>query len=286
MEKFYPLHAYVCGECRLVQIAAFEGPEHIFSDYRYFSSYAESWLSHAETYVRATIARFGLGQTSQVIEIASNDGYLLQFFRRADIPVLGIEPAANVAAVAIDKGIPTEIDYFGRSLARRLHAAGHSPDLIVANNVLAHVPDLNDFVAGLKILLAPAGLITIEFPHLERLIAETQFDTIYHEHFSYFSLLTVERIFAHHGLAIFDVDELPTHGGSLRLYVRHSEHSALVVSPLSCRLTPTRSRRRTGRSGSVSALCGEGGGHQVRDPRSFDRSSPRGEENRRLWCAG
>jgi 2-polyprenyl-3-methyl-5-hydroxy-6-metoxy-1,4-benzoquinol methylase len=231
MEKFYPLHAYVCGACHLVQVAAFESPERIFSDYLYFSSYAESWLRHAETYARAMIARFGIGPSSEVIEIASNDGYLLQFFHRAKIPVLGIEPAANVAAVAIEKGIRTEIAFFGRATAERLRAEGHAPDLIVANNVLAHVPDLNDFVAGLKILLAPAGLITVEFPHLQRLIDETQFDTIYHEHFSYFSFLVVERIFAHYGLTVFDVDELPTHGGSLRLYARHTSNAAVVTSP-------------------------------------------------------
>lgn len=230
VERFYPLHAYVCGECHLVQIAPFESPERIFNDYLYFSSYSESWLRHAETYARAMIARFGIGPTSQVIEIASNDGYLLQFFHRAGIPVLGIEPAANIAAVAIEKSIPTDIAFFGRATAKRLHAAGHVPDLIVANNVLAHVPDLNDFVAGLKILLAPTGLITIEFPHLQRLIDENQFDTIYHEHFSYFSFLVVERIFAHHGLTLFDVDELPTHGGSLRIYARHSTNAA-PVSP-------------------------------------------------------
>ena len=233
MEKFYPLHAYVCGECHLVQVAAFESPERIFGDYLYFSSYAETWLRHAETYARAMIARFGLGPRSEVVEIASNDGYLLQFFDRAKIPVLGIEPAANVAAAAIEKGIPTEIAFFGRTTAERLRAAGHAPDLIVANNVLAHVPDLNDFVAGLKIFLGPSGLITVEFPHLQRLIDENQFDTIYHEHFSYFSFLVVERIFAHHGLTVFDVDELPTHGGSLRIYARHSHtsHAVPVASP-------------------------------------------------------
>ena len=231
MEKYYPLHAYVCGECHLVQVAAFESPERIFSDYLYFSSYAESWLRHAETYAVSMIARHGLGPSSEVIEIASNDGYLLQFFHRAQIPVFGIEPAANVAAVASAKGIPTEVAFFGRATAERLRAAGHAPDLIIANNVLAHVPDLNDFVAALKILLAPAGLITVEFPHLERLIAENQFDTIYHEHLSYFSFLVVERIFAHHGLAVFDVEELPTHGGSLRIYVRHANHAAAAASP-------------------------------------------------------
>jgi SAM-dependent methyltransferase len=231
VEKFYPLHSYVCGECRLVQLAAFESPEHIFNDYLYFSSYAESWLRHAESYALAMIARFGICPSSQVVEIASNDGYLLQYFQRANIPVLGIEPAANVAAVAIEKGIPTEIAFFGRALAERMRSVGCSPDLIIANNVLAHVPDLNDFVAALKILLAPSGLITVEFPHLERLIDENQFDTIYHEHLSYFSFLIVERIFAHHGLSVFDVDELTTHGGSLRIYARHTSDTAPPTSP-------------------------------------------------------
>ena len=222
MEKFYPLHAYVCGTCRLVQLGEFESPEAIFGDYLYFSSYSESWLRHAETYVQAMIARFGLDTGSQVIELASNDGYLLQYFKRAGIPVLGVEPAANVAAAAIAKGIETEIAFFGRATAERLRAAGRSADLIAANNVLAHVPELNDFVAGIKILLAPSGTATVEFPHLERLIAENQFDTIYHEHFSYFSLYTVEQVFARHGLTVIDVEELPTHGGSLRLYLRHA----------------------------------------------------------------
>jgi 2-polyprenyl-3-methyl-5-hydroxy-6-metoxy-1,4-benzoquinol methylase len=230
MEKFYPLHAYVCSACRLVQLAEFESPAQIFGDYLYFSSYSESWLRHAEAYAQAMIARFGLGPQSQMIEIASNDGYLLQYFQRAGIPVLGIEPAANVAAVAIGQGIATEIAFFGRITAHRLKEAGRSPDLIAANNVLAHVPDLNDFVGGLKLLLAPAGIVTVEFPHLQRLIDENQFDTIYHEHFSYFSLLTAERIFAHHGLTVFDVEELPTHGGSLRLYLRHAESAAHPVS--------------------------------------------------------
>jgi 2-polyprenyl-3-methyl-5-hydroxy-6-metoxy-1,4-benzoquinol methylase len=229
MEKFYPLHAYVCSACRLVQLAEFETPEAIFSDYLYFSSFSESWLHHAQTYANAMIARLNLNQNNEVIEIASNDGYLLQYFSQAGIKVLGIEPAANVAQAAIAKGISTDIAFFGQTTAQRLRAAGHAPNLIAANNVLAHVPDLNDFVAGLKILLPPSGTITIEFPHIERLIAENQFDTIYHEHFSYFSLLTAERIFAHHGLQIFDVEELSTHGGSLRIFAGHA--GANLISP-------------------------------------------------------
>ena len=222
MEAVYPLHAYVCGTCFLVQLEEFQSPEQIFSDYAYFSSYSESWLRHAESYVAAMVARFGFGADSQVVEVASNDGYLLQHFVARGIPALGIEPAANVARVAEDKGVPTKIAFFGRNTARNLVEAGTRADLIVANNVLAHVPDLNDFVAALRVLLVEDGVITVEFPHLLKLIEEAQFDTIYHEHFSYFSLLTATAVFAAHGLCVFDVDELPTHGGSLRLYAGHA----------------------------------------------------------------
>jgi hypothetical protein len=236
VEKFYPLHAYVCGSCRLVQLAEFETPERIFSEYLYFSSYSESWLRQAETYVRAMIARFGISENSEVIEIGSNDGYLLQYFRRERIPVLGIEPAGNIAAVAKAKGIATEIAFFSSRAAARLRSTGHAPSLIVANNVLPHVPDLNDFVAGLKMLLPATGVMTVEFPHLLCLIEGNQFDTIYHEHFSYFSFFAAERIFAQHGLTVFDVDELPTHGGSLRLYLRPVESPASPISPTVARL--------------------------------------------------
>jgi SAM-dependent methyltransferase len=214
MEPYYPLRALVCESCFLVQLDEFESPESIFSDYAYFSSYSTTWLEHAEAYVEMAVERFGLDATSSVVEVASNDGYLLQYFIERGIPVLGIEPAANVAAVANERGIPTKIEFFGRRAAEELEQA----DLIVGNNVLAHVPDLNDFVAGLKILLNPGGTITIEIPHLLRLIDERQFDTIYHEHFSYFSLLTARDVFAQHGLSVYDVEELPTHGGSLRIY--------------------------------------------------------------------
>jgi SAM-dependent methyltransferase len=224
MEPFFPLTVYVCGQCLLVQLPAFETPENIFSDYAYFSSYSDSWLAHARQYCRAMIERLSLDATTQVVEIASNDGYLLQYFVEAGIPVLGVEPAANVAAVAREKGIDTMVRFFGAGTAREL-AAGRKAKLLLGNNVLAHVPDLNDFVAGLKILLDEGGVITMEFPHLMRLIEGNQFDTIYHEHFSYFSLLAVQRVFAAHGLTIFDVDELPTHGGSLRIYARHAEES-------------------------------------------------------------
>ncbi len=221
MERFYPLHAYVCGECFLVQIEAFESPDAIFRDYVYFSSYSDSWLAHAREFASRATDRFGLDTRSLVVEIASNDGYLLQYFKERGIPVLGIEPACNVAKVAIDAGIDTVTEFFGVALARRLRDERQGCDLLVGNNVLAHVPDLNDFVAGLELLLADDGALSMEFPHLLQLGAHTQFDTIYHEHFSYFSLLAVQRIFRHHGLEIFDVEELPSHGGSLRIYAQH-----------------------------------------------------------------
>ncbi|MEA3155146.1 MAG: hypothetical protein QOK44_2735 [Betaproteobacteria bacterium] len=223
MERFYPLHAYVCSRCFLVQLQEFESPEHIFGDYAYFSSYSETWLDHARRYADYMIERFGFGPQSQVIEIASNDGYLLQYFKKRNVPVLGIEPAANVAKVAQDAGIPSLVKFFGTHTATDLRNEGTQADLLLGNNVLAHVPDLNDFVQGLKIALKPHGVITMEFPHLLNLMVENQFDTIYLEHFSYFSFLTVERIFAHHGLRIFDVERLPTHGGSLRIFAAHAE---------------------------------------------------------------
>jgi 2-polyprenyl-3-methyl-5-hydroxy-6-metoxy-1,4-benzoquinol methylase len=226
MEPFYPLHARVCHECFLVQLEEFESPAHIFTDYAYFSSYSESWLRHVRAYTEAMILRFGLNSGSQVIEIASNDGYLLQYFLEKGIPVLGVEPAKNVAKVAEQKGIPTITRFFEVRSAKELAAAGKQADLLLGNNVLAHVPNLNDFVAGLKILLKSDGVITMEFPHLVRLIAGNQFDTIYHEHFSYFSFLTVSEVFAKHGLTIFDVEELTTHGGSLRIYACHEQNSS------------------------------------------------------------
>jgi hypothetical protein len=222
-ELFLPLHVYLCESCFLVQLPEEERPEEIFSDYAYFSSFSDSWLAHSERYVAAVTERFGLGTGSQVVEIASNDGYLLQYFVERQIPVLGIEPAANVAAAAEAKGIPTRVRFFGTETARQLVEEGVKADLLLGNNVLAHVPNLNDFVAGLKILLAAHGVLTLEFPHLLRLMDEGQFDTIYHEHYSYFSFTTVRRIFAHHDLTLFDVEELPTHGGSLRIYGRHGQ---------------------------------------------------------------
>jgi SAM-dependent methyltransferase len=221
-EAFYPLHAYVCEGCLLVQLEELQSPDELFSDYAYFSSYSETWLNHAERYADGMIARFGFGPGHQVVEVASNDGYLLQYFKARGVPVLGIEPAANVARAAVDKGIATRVSFFGRNTARRLVADGMAADLLIANNVLAHVPDLNDFVAALKIALKADGIATIEFPHLLRLIAERQFDTIYHEHFSYFSLSTAETILGAHGLTLFDVEEVATHGGSLRVFACHA----------------------------------------------------------------
>jgi hypothetical protein len=225
MEMFYPLRALVCSQCLLVQLEQFETPEQIFSEYSYFSSYSSSWLEHSRRYVEQMVSLLGLGPQSRVVEIASNDGYLLQYFRERQIPVLGIEPAVNVAAAAIEHGIPTLVEFFGRALAESLIPES-AAKLLIGNNVLAHVPDLNDFVAGMKVLLASRGVITMEFPHLMRLIAEGQWDTIYHEHFSYFSFTTAWRVFEAHGLRLYDVEELPTHGGSLRIYGCHREDSS------------------------------------------------------------
>jgi len=217
-EQCYPLRVMVCGKCYLVQLQEFASPDTLFSDYVYFSSFSESWLRHAETFSAESINRLGLGKNSFVVEVASNDGYLLQYFQREGVPVLGIDPAVNVASEAQAKGIDTLVRFFGAETAREVLGRSGAADLIIANNVLAHVPDLNDFVAGLKILLAPKGVVSIECPHLMNLITECQFDTIYHEHFSYFSLLTIEQIFTAHGMEIFDVEILSTHGGSLRIF--------------------------------------------------------------------
>ena len=239
MEPFYPLHAYVCERCFLVQLDEYVSAADIFTEYAYFSSYADSWVRHMKDYTDMIVRRLGLGAESFVVEVASNDGYLLQHFVARGIPVLGIEPAANVAKVAIDKGIPTLVKFFGRETAGELAREKKQADLIAGANVLAQVPDVNDFVSGLAILLKPAGVITIEFPHLMRLMADNQFDTIYHEHFSYFSLVSVEKIFETHGLTIFDVDEIPTHGGSLRIYARHAKDTS---RPVTDRLTGLRKR--------------------------------------------
>lgn len=223
MERFYPLHAWVCERCFLVQLEMYVAPDDIFSDYAYFSSYSDSWVEHARRYAEAMTGRLKLGPKSLVMEIASNDGYLLQHFVANGVPCRGIEPAANVAEAAVAKGIPTTVKFFGKQSATEIAAEHGRPDLLLGNNVLAHVPDINDFVGGMKILLKPGGVLTMEFPHLLKLMDENQFDTIYHEHFSYLSFGTVEQIFAHHGLRLFDVDEIPTHGGSLRIYGCHAE---------------------------------------------------------------
>lgn len=230
MEAFYPLHVRVCENCLLVQLEAYVSPEHIFSEYAYFSSFADTWLHHCRNYTERVIDRFGLNQQSQVIELASNDGYLLQYFIERGIPVLGIEPATNIANVATAKGIPTLNEFFGRDCAHRLVQQGQQADLIAANNVLAHVPDLNDFIAGIKILLKPSGVVTGEFQYLVTLMASNQFDTIYHEHFCYHTCTTFEKILAAHGLKLFDVEKLPTHGGSLRIYACHTEDSSRPIS--------------------------------------------------------
>ena len=228
-EPFFPLHVYVCAECFLVQLESIAKPEDIFSDYAYFSSYSDSWLDHAQVYTDCAIKRFGLNDKSWVVEIASNDGYLLQFFVAKGIPVLGIEPAANVAQAAVQKGIPTVVRFFGEDTARELASQGKQADLIIGNNVLAHVPDVNGFVRGMKLLLNKTGVITLEVPHLMRLMQENQFDTIYHEHLSYLSLLAIRKLFNRRGLKVFDVDELTTHGGSLRIYAGHEDDSLKTV---------------------------------------------------------
>ncbi len=231
MEPHYPLHAYVCGSCFLVQLAEFETASEIFSDYAYLASYSDSWVEHARRFAEKAITQFSLSGDSHVVEIASNDGYLLQFFKKSGIPCIGVEPAANVAEIArTERGIDSIVEFFGAALAREMITTSGKADLLIGNNVLAHVPDLNDFVEGLKTLLAPDGVITMEFPHLLRLIENSQFDTIYHEHFSYLSLGTVETVFGRFGLTVHDVEELPTHGGSLRIYAKHADCTVHAVS--------------------------------------------------------
>jgi SAM-dependent methyltransferase len=230
-ESYYPLHVFVCEKCWLVQLEEFETPEKLFSDYPYFSSFSDSWLKHCDKYCEAMQTRFGLNHDSFVVEVASNDGYLLQYFVKRDVPVLGIEPAANVAKVAVEKGVPTLVRFFGTKLAKELAFEGGCADLVLGNNVLAQVPDLNDFIEGLKVLLKPEGVLTLEFPHLLQLIQLHEFDTIYHEHFSYFSLLSTINIMEAHGLKVFDVDELKSHGGSLRVYACRAESGSHLIEP-------------------------------------------------------
>lgn len=225
MEPFYPLHVWVCDQCWLVQLQEYVSPAEIFTEYAYFSSFSESWLAHARKYVDMITDRLGLGADHHVVEIASNDGYLLRNFVARGIPCTGIEPAANVAKAAGEHGVQSVVRFFGRACAADLAAEGRQADLVIGNNVLAHVPDINDFVGGLKILLKPGGVVTMEFPHLQRLMEGNQFDTIYHEHFGYLSILAVGKIFAHHGLRLFDVEELKSHGGSLRIFATHADNT-------------------------------------------------------------
>ena len=239
MEPFYPLHVFVCEKCFLVQLQEYVSPDHIFTEYAYFSSFADTWLQHCRQYTEQMLDRLALNAQSLVVEIASNDGYLLQYFVQKQIPVLGIEPAANVAKVAVEKAVPTLVQFFGARVASELARENRQADLLIGNNVLAQVPDLCDFVAGMKILLKPRGVLTLEFPHLLQLMQGNQFDTIYHEHFSYFSFLTAEKIFGAHGLVLFDVEELPTHGGSLRVFGRHQQDSS---KPVTARVTDLRAR--------------------------------------------
>jgi SAM-dependent methyltransferase len=247
MEPFYPLRVLVCDDCLLVQLQQYVPPEEIFTEYAYFSSYSTSWVEHARRYCDAMVERLDLGPNSLVVELASNDGYLLRHLVRRGVPVLGVEPARNVAEVATSQGVPTLTEFFGLELAERMVAAGRRADLVVANNVLAQVPDLNDFVAGMATLLAAGGVATVEFPHLARLFEGNQLDTIYHEHFSYFSLLAAEQIFASHGLVVFDVEELPTHGGSLRLYLRHAGDESKPVRASVAALLAREARKGFGR---------------------------------------
>jgi hypothetical protein len=230
MEPFYPLHVKVCEECFLVQLEQYVSAEHIFTEYAYFSSFSDSWLKHSSNYVDMISSRLRLGRESLAVELASNDGYLLQYFVKKDIPVLGVEPAVNVAKVAEQKGVTTLVKFFGCQTALEMVTNGQMADLVIGNNVLAQVPDINDFVGGIRILLKQRGVATLEFPHLVQLMRENQYDTIYHEHFSYFSLITVEKIFAAHELVLFDVDEIPTHGGSIRIYLRHIEDGSKPVT--------------------------------------------------------
>jgi len=230
MEPFYPLHVHVCDSCFLVQLEEYIAPKAIFSEYAYFSSYSDTWLSHAENYVTMVTDRLKLDKKSLVVEVGSNDGYLLQYFVQRGIPVLGVEPAANIAEVAIKKGIPTVVEFFSLKTASELSTKKKKADLLIGNNVLAQVPDLNGFMQGIKVLLKPQGIVTMEFPHLAKLMDGNQLDTIYHEHFSYFSFIAVEKIFASHGLTVFDVEELPTHGGSLRIFARHAENLSFPIT--------------------------------------------------------
>ena len=285
MEPFFPLHVQVCGNCFLVQLRQYVSPEQIFSEYAYFSSYATSWVAHAKAYCEMIKERLGLGAESLAVELASNDGYLLQHFLPLGVPVLGIEPAANVAKVAIGKGIPTRVAFFGVALAENLVAEGYRADLIIGNNVLAQVPDLNDFVGGMQRLLKPEGVITLEFPHLQRLIEGNQFDTIYHEHFSYFSFVTIEKLAAKHGLKLIDVEELATHGGSIRVYLAHQASERQPAKAVTDLLTRERDM------GFLDIATYATFADQVRRTKRkllafLDQGEGRGQDHLRLRCAG
>ncbi len=286
MEPFYPLHAWVCEKCFLVQLDEYVSPGEIFKDYAYFSSFSTSWLEHAKKYTEQMTARFALGKQSRVVELASNDGYLLQYFMEQGVTVLGVEPAANVAQAAIDKGIPTVVKFFGQQTAQQIRAAHGPADLLLGNNVLAHVPKLNDFVAGMKTLLAADGVITMEFPHLVQLMMHNQFDTIYHEHFSYLSFTTVEKVFAFHGLTLFDVDELPTHGGSLRIYGRHTDDATKPVHCSRGRIEEARSRVWHHTPQHLFIIRRKSEGDQAQTAGVFNPGQARGKNRSRIRRAG
>ncbi len=286
MEPFYPLDVRVCPSCLLVQLREYVSPTDIFTEYAYFSSFSDSWVRHAELYAKAMTARLGLHGGSRVVELASNDGYLLQHFVRQGIPSLGVEPAANVAAAATARGVPTRVAFFGRELAQQLVAEGTAADLVVGNNVLAQVPDINDFVGGIRILLQPGGTATLEFPHLLRTLQGNQFDQIYHEHFSYFSLLAAERIAAAHGLLLYDVQELPTHGGSLRIFLRRADAEGPAPSPAVTQLRECRDRGGPRRSGRLCPVRRARRRHQAQAAGVPDRGQARRPAHRGLRGTG
>ena len=286
VESFYPLHVWICAECLLVQLHAYVPASEIFTDYAYFSAYSDDWVAHAAHYVDLVTERLGLDGRSLVLELASNDGYLLQHFVRKGIPALGVDPAANVAAAARERGVETIVDFFDTRLARQLLAEGRSADLVVANNVLAQVPELNDFVAGIELVLAPHGVVTVEVPHVVRLVEGLQFDTIYHEHYSYFSLTTLVRLFAAHGLEIFDVEELPSHGGSLRVYGKRVGDELHRAGPAVDAILGARARGRLRQRRRLPRLRRPGGRDEVEPARVADRPPPRREARRRLRRSG
>ncbi len=282
MEPFYPLHVFVCESCYLVQLQEYVNPADIFSEYAYFSSYSDSWVDHARRYTEMITTRLGLTAKSLVVELASNDGYLLQHFVKKGIPVLGIEPAANVARAADERNVPTLVEFFDDTMAKRLSAEGKQADLIVGNNVLAQVPGVNAFVEGIKLLLKPGGVVTIEFPHLMRLMQDNQFDTIYHEHFFYFSFIAAEKVFAAHGLTLFDVEELPTHGGSLRIYGRHDKNTSLALTERARELRSRELAAGLMKLETYDVVRPPGPGDKAETPRYADRTQTAGENDRWL----